>query len=115
MSRRACFGLFLTLCAGTAVAEPPAGDSQEADRVLSLAVGNWTLYRPAPRAAQIHDLDYMMDRLRAAQPGLALRFSHSPQFRLDLEFAPLSDRSNFIGPVHDMRIGATRLTFSFGF
>ena len=56
-----------------------------------------------------------MDRLRSHQAGLGLRFSPTRQLRFDLTVAPLTDRDDYIGPVYDMNIGATRLVLSISF
>jgi len=111
MSKRVLIGSFLVLCAGAAAAERPTDDA----RTLQLGDSDWILYRPAPRKAAIYDFDYMMDRLRCDQPGLALRFGQPGQLRFDLQVAPLFERNDFVGPVYDMDIGATRLSFSFSF
>jgi hypothetical protein len=64
---------------------------------------------------QIHDFDYMMANLRSNQVGLGLRFSASGEFRFDLTLAPIVDRADYVGPVYDMDIGATRLSLSWRF
>ena len=51
----------------------------------------------------------------ADQAGVGLRFSHSQYFRLNLTLSPLTDHDDYIGPVYDMDIGATRLSFTFSF
>jgi hypothetical protein len=56
-----------------------------------------------------------MERLRSDLPEYTLRFSDSLEFAVELKFAPLMDSNDFIGPVYDMDIGATRLVFSFKF
>lgn len=104
--------LLLALCAGTAAGAPGTTNFPP---TVPLGDSGWSVYRPPPRAAAVHDLDYMMNRLRCDQAGLGLRFSRSGRFRLDLTFAPLTDRYDYIGPVYDMDIGATRLVLSIGF
>jgi len=115
MSNRILISLILTLFAGTAVGESGESGTTNSHPTLQLGTSDWLLYRPQPREAQIHDLDYMMSRLRADQAGVGLRFSHSQYFRLNLTLSPLTDRDDFIGPVYDMDIGATRLSFTFSF
>ena len=56
-----------------------------------------------------------MDRLRCDLPGYALRFGESPDYTFEFRFALLRGRNDFIGPVYDMDIGATRLVFSVNF
>lgn len=112
MSNRVLFSILLALCAGTAAGAPGTTNSSPTVR---LGDSGWQLYRPPPRAAEVYDLDYMMDRLRCEQTQLGLRFNASTGFRLDLTLAPLSDRYDYIGPVYDMDIGATRLVLSFSF
>jgi hypothetical protein len=115
MSNRILISLILTLCAGAAAAEsgPPA--TTISNPTLQLGSSDWLLYRPRAREAEIHDLDYMMSRLRCDLAEVGVRFSRSENFRVDLTLAPLTDRRDFIGPVYDMDIGATRLTVSFSF
>ena len=116
MSRRVLIGCFMTLCAGAVAAERPAAPASAEDaRTLQLGESDWILYRPVPRRAEIYDFDYMMKHLRSDQPGLALRFGQPGQLRFDLLLAPLFERSDYVGPVCDMDIGATRLTVSFSF
>jgi hypothetical protein len=112
MSNRILLGLLLALCAGTAAGAPGTTRLNEA---IPLGDGPWLLYRPPPREVQMHDPDYMMDRLRCSQTGLGLRFSPTRQLRFDLTLAPLVDKSDYIGPVYDMDIGATRLVLSISF
>jgi hypothetical protein len=115
MSNRILIGLILALSAGTAGGESGESGTTNSHPTLQLGTSDWLLYRPQPREAQIHDLDYMISRLRADQAGVGLRFSHSQYFRLNLTLSPLTDRDDFIGPVYDMDIGATRLSFTFSF
>jgi hypothetical protein len=112
MSNRILIGLILALSAGGESGESGTTNSHP---TLRLGTSDWLLYRPQPREAQFHDLDYMMSRLRADQAGLGLRFSRSQYFRLNLTLSPLTDRDDVIGPVYDMDIGATRLSFTFSF
>ena len=115
MSNRTLIGLILALSAGTAGGESGESGTTNSNPTLRLGASDWLLYRPQPREAQMHDLDYMMSRLRCDQAGVGLRFNRSKSFSFDLMLAPLTDRNDFIGPVYDMDIGATRLTFSFSF
>ena len=108
MSKRMWIGLLLCLGASAALAEPP-------QNAMRLGDSSWTLYRPDPRSPAIYDLDYFMEHLRSDVPGYTLRFSESLEFAFELKFAPLADHQDFIGPVYDMDIGATRLVFSFSF
>jgi hypothetical protein len=115
MSNRILISLILALSAGTAAGEPGEPGTTSSYSTLPLGDSDWLLYRPPPRVAQIHDFDYMMANLRSNQVGLALRFSDSDRFRLDLVLSPVIDRADYVGPVYDMDLGATRLTLSFGF
>lgn len=115
MPKRILIGLILALSAGTAAGESGEPGTTNSNPTLRLGDSDWLLYRPQPRVAQIHDFDYMMANLRSNQVGLALRFSGSGQFRLDLALSPVLDRADYVGPVYDMGIGATQLTLSFGF
>jgi len=115
MSKRIGIGLFLWLAACTVQADSLAGDEILSANTMQLGDSSWYLYRPTPRSPEIYDIDYMMERLRGDLQGFALRFSRSGDFALDIRFAPLSDRNDFIGPVYDMEIGATQLVLSFSF
>ena len=115
MFNRMLISLILTMSAATAGAESGEPGTTVSNPTLRLGDSDWLLYRPQPRQAEVHDLDYMMSHLRSDLAGLGLRFSQSENFALDLTLAPLVDRSDFIGPVYDMNIGATRLTVSFSF
>jgi hypothetical protein len=115
MSNRILIGLILALSAGTAGGESGEPGTTNSNPTVRLGDSDWLVYRPQPRAVQIQDFDYMMANLRSNQAGVGLRFTHSQQFRLDLTLAPLIDRADYVGPVYDMDIGATRLTLSFSF
>ena len=115
MSNRILIGLILALSAATAGGESGESGTTNSHQTLRLGTSDWLLYRPQPREAQIHDLDYMMCRLRADQAGVGLRFSQSQHFRLNLTLSPLTDHDDYVGPVYDMDIGATRLSFTFSF
>ena len=112
MSNRILLCLFLALSAGTAAGAP---GTTRLNQTIALGDGPWLLYRPPPRVVQIHDLDYMMNRLRCNNAGFGLRFSPTRQLRFDLTVAPLTDSDDYIGPVYDMDIGATRLVLSVSF
>ena len=115
MFNRILISLILTMSAGTVGAESGETRTTMSNPTVRLGASDWLLYRPQPRQAEVHDLDYMMSHLRSELAGLGLRFSRSENFTLDLTLAPLADRGDFIGPVYDMDIGATRLTVSFSF
>jgi hypothetical protein len=115
MSNRILIGLILALSAGTAGGESGEPGTTNSNPTVRLGDSDWLVYRPQPRAVQIQDFDYMMANLRSNQAGVGLRFTRSQQFRLDLTLAPLIDRADYVGPVYDMDIGATRLTLSFSF
>jgi hypothetical protein len=115
MSNRILIGLILALSAGTAAGEPGEPGTTNSNPTLRLGDSDWLLYRPPARKATMHDPDYMFEQLRSDQAGLGLRFSGSTHFRLDFALAPLIERADYIGPVYDMNIGATRLTLSFSF
>lgn len=115
MFNRILISLILMLSAGMAGAESGESGTTTSNPTLRLGASDWLLYRPQPRQAEVHDLDYMMDRLRSDLAGFGVRFSRSEKFSLDLTTAPLADSGDFIGPVYDMDIGTTRLTVSFSF
>jgi hypothetical protein len=115
MSKRILIGLMLALSAGAAAAGSGEPGTTNLNPTMKIGDGSWLLYRPLPREIQVYDFDFMMARLRSNQTALGLRFSRSPHFSLDLTLAPLSNRVDFVGPVSDMDIGATRLVLSFGF
>lgn len=115
MSKRLLISLIFALSAGTAAAGSGEPGTTNFNPTIQLGDGGWLLYRPLPREVQIYDLDFMMGRLRSNQTGLALRFSRSDRFRLDLTLTPLTDRGDYVGPVSDPDIGVTRLVLSFGF
>ena len=115
MSNRILIGLILALSTATAAGESGEPGTTNSHPTLRLADSDWLLYRPLAREATMHDPDYMMDHLRSDQAGIGLRFGGSAHFRLDLALAPLVERADYIGPVYDMDIGATRLTLSFSF
>jgi hypothetical protein len=115
MSNRILIGLILALSAGTAGGESGEPGTTNSNPTVRLGDSDWLVYRPQPRAVQIQDFDYMMANLRSNQAGVGLRFIRSEQFSLDLTLAPLIDRADYVGPVYDMDIGATRLTLSFSF
>ena len=112
MSNRILLGLLLALCAGTTAGAP---GTTKFDSAIPLGDGPWLLYRPSPREVRMRDPDYMMERLRCHQAGFGLRFSPTRQLRFDLTVAPLTDRDDYVGPVYDMNIGATRLVLSISF
>ena len=115
MSKR--MWIALLMCLGTSSANAgPVGSEAPAQRPeLRLGESSWYLYRPLPRSPAIHDIGYIMDRLRCDLPGYALRFGESPDYTFEFRFALLRGRNDFIGPVYDMDIGATRLVFSVNF
>lgn len=115
MSKRMWIGLMTCLGAASALADPPGGAVPESDQAMRLGDSSWYLYRPDPRSPAIYDLDFMVESLRSDVPGYSLRFGDSLDFAFELKFAPLLDSDDFIGPVYDMDIGATRLVFSFSF
>ena len=115
MSKRLLIGLILALSAGTAAGESGAPGTTNSYPTLRLGDSDWLLYRPQPRVAQIHDFDYLMSNLRTNQVGLGLRLNASREFRLDLTLAPVVDRGDYVGPVYDMDIGATRFSLSWRF
>ena len=115
MSNRILICLILALSAGTAAGESGEPGTTNSHPTLRLGDSDWLLYRPLAREATLHDPDYMMDHLRSDQAGVGFRFSRWQSFRLDLMLAPLVDRADYIGPVYDTDIGATRLTLSFSF
>ena len=115
MSRVTAFCLILVLSAGTAAGESGEPGTTNSHPTLRLGDSDWLLYRPQPRVVKIHDFDYMMSHLRTNQVGLGLRFSASGEFRFDLTLAPIVDRADYVGPVYDMDIGATRVSLSWRF
>lgn len=115
MSKRILISLILGLSAGTAAAGSGEPGTTKFNPTIQLGDGSWLLYRPLPREVQVYDFDFMMARLRSNQTSLGLRYSRSNFFRLDLTLAPLTDRGDYIGPVTDMEIGATRLVLSISF
>ena len=114
MSKRIWIGLIACLAAASALADTPTPGLQS-QPLMRLGDSSWHLYRPAPRTPRIYDLDYMVDHLRCDVQSYGLRFNNSRHFSLDLTIAPLSDQGDFVGPVYDMDIGATRLLLSFRF
>ncbi len=115
MSNRILISLVLTLFAGMAAGESGDSGTTNSNPTVRLGNGDWLLYRPQRREAEIHDLDFLMNRLRCDLSGVGLRFVGSDQFTLDLTMSPLTNGDDFVGPVYDMNIGATRLTFSISF
>ena len=115
MSKRILISLILVLSAGTAAGESGEPGTTNSHPTLRLGDSDWLLYRPQPRVVKIHDFDYMMSHLRTNQVGLGLRFSASGEFRFDLTLAPIVDRADYVGPVYDMDIGATRVSLSWRF
>ena len=115
MSRRLLISLILVLTAGAAAAGSGEPGTTNFNPTIEIGDGDWLLYRPPPRTVRIDDVDYMMDRLRSNHGGLGLRFSRSERFRLDLTLTPLATRGDYVGPVSDPEIGATRLVLSFSF
>ncbi|MEJ2274902.1 MAG: hypothetical protein P8Y01_10080 [Woeseiaceae bacterium] len=115
MSKRILISLILALSAGTAAAGSGEPGTTKFNPTIKLGDGSWLLYRPLPREVRVYDFDFMMARLRSTQTSLGLRFTRSTHFRLDLTLAPLTDRRDYIGPITDMEIGATRLVLSFTF
>ena len=115
MSKRMWIALVLWLGAATANADPADQVTPKSHQAMRLGDSSWVLYRPLPRSSAIHDLDYMMERLRSDVPTYVLRFSDSLNFAFELRVAPLLDHNDFIGPVYGRDIGATQLVFSFSF
>ena len=111
MSNRILLGLAMALAATTALAEAP----DTLRPAIQLGDSDWSLYRPAVTQPATYDIGYLMDGLRCDRPGYALRFKPSAEFSLDLRVSPMTDRNDFVGPVYDMDIGATRLVLSFNF
>ena len=115
MSNRILISLILALYAGIAAGESGEAGTTNSSPTVRLGDSDWLVYRPQQRVAQMSDFDYMMANLRSSQAGLGLRFSRSALFRVDLMLAPLIDRADYVGPVYDMDIGATRVMLSFSF
>ena len=115
MSNRILISLILTLFAGTAVGESGESGTTNSNPTIQLGNGDWLLYRPQQREAEVFDFDYFMSHLRSYHAGVGLRFIGSDRFTLDLTMPPLTDYNDYIGPVYDMDIGATRLTVSISF
>ncbi len=111
MSNRVLLGLALALAAATALAEAP----DTLRPAIRIGDSDWSLFRPAPTQPATYDIGYLMDGLRCDRPGYALRFEPNAAFSLDLHISPMTGRDDFIGPVYDMDIGATRLVLSFNF
>ena len=99
----------LAFC-GTAIA-----DDADLDRVLRLGDSHWELYRPEACEEGISDLGYLNKGLRAPKPGFGLRFHSSRDLTIDLRIDPMTDHRNLVGPVYDMHIGATLLSFAVSF
>ena len=117
MSRRVLIGFLLACCGATAAAEPAHDDhaNPALGPMLRLGDSNWQLYRPRPCEQQLFDLAYLTEGLRSTKPGIGLRFASAGPLTIDLRVDPISDRYDFIGPVYDMHIGATTLSFAFNF
>ena len=117
MSRRALIGFLLACCGASAAAEPWHDDhaNPAMGPMLRLGDSNWEIYRPRPCEQKIFDFGYLTDGLRATKTGLALRFQSAGPLTIDLRFDPITDHNDFIGPVHDMHIGAATLSLAFSF
>ena len=109
MFKRLIAALMLVFCS-TAIA-----DEADLDRVLRLGDSHWELYRPQACEEEIFDLGYLNKGLRAPKPGLGLRFHSSHDLTIDLRIDPITDQRDFVGPVYDMHIGATLLSFAVRF
>lgn len=99
----------LVFC-GTAIA-----DEADLDRVLNLGDTPWELFRPQACEDDISDPGYFNKGLRAAKPGFGLRFHSTRDFTIDLRIDPITDYRDLVGPVYDMHIGATFLSFAVSF
>jgi hypothetical protein len=109
MSKRLVAVLMLVLC-GTAIA-----DDADLDRVLRLGDSHWELYRPQACEEEISDFGFLNKGLRAPKPGFGLRFHSSQELTIDLRIDPITNHRDFVGPVYDMHIGATLLSFAVNF
>ena len=99
----------LAFC-GTAIA-----DDADLDSVLRLGDSHWELYRPPACEEDISDLGFLNKGLRTSKPGFGLRFHSSRELTIDLRIDPMTDHRDFVGPVYDMHIGATLLSFVVSF
>lgn len=118
MSKRcAWIALLLLLLGTTANAESPYHSSHidSEDRVLPFGLSGWELFRPKHREPAIFDFDYLTDDLRSEHVGFGIRFHSSQLLTLDLQLDPLTHRSDLVGPVYDMSVGAALLTIGYSF
>ncbi|MDJ0711084.1 MAG: hypothetical protein QNJ14_11865 [Woeseiaceae bacterium] len=107
MSKRfAGIALLLTLCTAPATAE---------ERTLAIGASGWEVFKPASRIATIFDLNYLSeDLLRDADP-IGFRFKRFDDLTISIAIDPLSRPEELVGPVSDLNIGATTLSFAFHF
>lgn len=75
----------------------------------------WELYRPAHRALEPFDLNYVTDGLRTRSGRVAFRYRAAANVTLSLQLDPLArDREQFM-PVCDFTSGAAILSLRFSF
>ena len=107
MSQRiAGIASMLTLFAVTANAD---------DKSLALGDSGWEVFKPDGRDATIFDLNYLTEDLLPDADPIGLRFSRFDELVISISIDPISNPNELIGPVTDMRIGATTLSFAFRF
>ncbi len=107
MSQRiAGIALVLTLFAGAANAD---------EKSLALGDSGWEVFKPGGRDATIFDLNYLTEDLLPDADPIGLRFRRFDELTISISMDPISRPSEFIGPVTDMRIGATILSFAIRF
>ena len=117
MLKRPLLGILLLTSGATAVAESwhGHGDDLAAYRTMQLGESHWELFRPQRCEQELYDLGYAMQGLRAEMPGFGLRLRSTHSITIDFRIDPISELSDFIGPVYDRHIGATTLTLAINF
>ena len=107
MSKRiAGIALALTVFAATANAD---------SKSLVLGDSDWEVFKPGGRDTTIFDLNYLAGDLLPDADPIGIRFNRFDALTISISIDPISRPSELVGPVTDMRIGATTLSFAFRF
>ncbi|MDJ0749146.1 MAG: hypothetical protein QNJ11_06660 [Woeseiaceae bacterium] len=96
----------LTLVAGMANAD---------EKSLALGDTGWEVFKPGSRDATISDLNYLTEDLLPDADPIGFRFRRFEELTISIAIDPISRTSELVGPVTDMSIGATTLSFAIRF
>ncbi len=85
------------------------------DKSLAIGTTGWEVFKPADRETSIFDLNWLTDDLLPDANRIGFRFRQFDDVTISIEVDPLSRPEKLFGPVTDMNVGATTLSFAFHF